>query len=142
MLGSATEPEADRLFYDGHCGFCHGTVRFVLARDHRAQPFQFAPLDGAAFRSRVPAARRAGLPDSIIVVTKDGAFLTRSAAVIYIGMQLGGVWRVLASIARLVPSPIRDAVYDVIARVRRHLVAMPDDVCPLVPPHLRARFER
>ena len=135
-----TEP--DRLFYDGHCGLCHAAVRFVLARDHRAHPFQFAPIDSDAFRTRVPEARRLSLPDSIVVVTRDGRLLTRYAAVIYVGLQLGGMWRALASIGGVVPSAIGDAAYDAVARVRRRLFASPADVCPMVPQHLRSRFER
>lgn len=135
-------PQPDRLFYDGHCGFCHGAVRFVLARDRRPTPFQFAPLDSDAFRSRVAEAQRAGLPDSIVVITNDGRLLTRFAAVLYIGSQLGRVWGALASIGRFVPRAIGDAAYDAVASVRRQLFAAPDDVCPIVPPQLRSRFER
>ena len=40
------EPEI--LYYDGDCGFCHRTVRFVIALD-RGEAFRFAPIDGSTF---------------------------------------------------------------------------------------------
>lgn len=130
----------EALFYDGHCGLCHRAVRFVLAEDPSGAAFRFAPLQGETFEQRVPPERRAELPDSIVVETHDGALLVRSAAFIHILRRLGGAWRVLAAILAVVPRPVRDAVYDFVARVRYRIFGRPDDVCPLVPPDLRKRF--
>jgi hypothetical protein len=33
-----------------------------------------------------------------------------------------------------------DAAYDLVARLRHRLFALPPDACPVTPPHLRARF--
>ena len=137
-LGAANEAES--LFYDGHCGLCHRAVRFVLAEDRDGEAFRFAPLQGETFERMVPAERRAGLPDSIVVETHEGALLVRSAAFIYILRRLGGGWRALAAILSLVPRVVRDAAYDFVARVRYRIFGRPDDVCPLVPPDLRKRF--
>jgi predicted DCC family thiol-disulfide oxidoreductase YuxK len=130
----------DWLLYDGACGLCHRSVRFVLAEDlfHR---FRFAPLGGTTARDLTSSADPATLPDSVIVVTEDGAILTRFAAVRYILRQLGGLWRVLWIVTAIVPSPLGNVGYDFIARVRHKLFAKPDDVCPLLPAHLRDRFE-
>lgn len=129
------------LFYDGHCGLCHRWVLFVLARDPAGKTFRFAPLQGERFRSLVSEAQRAGLPDSIVVRTAEERLLIRSAAVIYILRRLGGVWKVMAGLVALIPRPLRDAAYDFIARIRHRLFRRPDDVCPLIPPDLRSRFD-
>ena len=130
----------DTLFYDGNCGLCHGAVRFVLAEDPDGTALRFAPLDSDAFRAAVPADVRATLPDSLVVATADGRVLTRSAGVLHLGQRLGGIWRALATIAGIVPTRLLDAAYDAVARVRHRLFAKPKDACPLLPPHLRARF--
>jgi predicted DCC family thiol-disulfide oxidoreductase YuxK len=136
----ATGPRAERLFYDGDCGLCHRAVQFVLANDRQAV-FRFAPLDSELFRAAVPEATRAGLPDSMVVVTGTGAVLTRSAAVLHIMRLLGGWWRPLAAAASIVPEAIRDWAYDRVAAVRRRLFAKPTTVCPLLPDHLKGRFD-
>jgi predicted DCC family thiol-disulfide oxidoreductase YuxK len=41
----------------------------------------------------------------------------------------------------VVPRPVRDAVYDFVARVRFRIFGRRDEVCPVMPPELRARFD-
>ena len=127
------------VFYDGHCGLCHGFVRFLLRVD-RTRAFTFAPLQGETFTAAVPEAMRRELPDSIVVRTVDGRILVKSTAILYVLDTLGGGWRVLASLLRLVPRVVRDVGYDGIAAVRHRVFAPPPAACPLVPPDLRDRF--
>lgn len=129
------------LFYDGHCGLCHRTVKFVLKRDRAGNAFRFAPLQGQTFQRLVPPEQRAGLPDSIVVRREDGVLLARSDAFIYILRRLGEGWRAPAAILRVIPRPVRDAVYDLVARIRYGVFGRRDDLCPIVPADLRARFD-
>jgi predicted DCC family thiol-disulfide oxidoreductase YuxK len=129
------------VFYDGGCGLCHRAVRFAIAHDADGSRFRFASLDSEGFRRRVPAASRAGLPDSIVALTPDGTLLVRSAAVMHVLERVGGGWRVVAQLLRLVPRGVRDAGYDAVARVRYRLFRRPIEACPVTPPELRARFE-
>jgi len=129
------------VFYDGACGFCHRTVRFAIARDRDGSRFRFAALGGEAFRRLVPEPARAGLPDSIVVLTPDGRLLTRSAAVIHILERIGGSWRLSGGLLGLIPRAIRDLGYDGIARIRYRFFSKPLDTCPVTPPTLRKRFD-
>lgn len=133
--------KADELFYDGHCGLCHRTVRFVLAENSGNNAIRFAPLQGETFQALVPAEKRAGLPDSVVICTADGSLLARSDAVIHLLQRLGGGWRILAAILAVIPRVVRDAAYDFIARVRYRVFGKRQDLCPVVPPDLRARFD-
>ena len=136
------EPAAvERLFYDGSCALCHGAVRFVLARDPEGRAFRFAPLDSAAFRAVASDELRASLPDSLVLATEDGRLLTRSDAVLHLLGRLGGGWRVLAGWGGLVPRGLRDAAYDLVARVRYRVFGRKDDACPVIPPAQRSRFD-
>ena len=132
--------EADTVFYDGHCGLCHRTVRFLLARDKDGTRFRFAPLESETFRSSFSERERNEFPESLIVYTGSGEVLTRSTASLYLLRRLGGPWRLLGEVLRLFPVGMRDAVYDTIARLRHRLFPAPTEACPLVPPELRSRF--
>jgi predicted DCC family thiol-disulfide oxidoreductase YuxK len=135
------EPGAtDILFYDGHCGLCHGAVLFVLHRRPRGAGILFAPLQGETFQRLVPAAQRDALPDSLVVRTPEGEILTRSAGALHIGRRLGGVWRLLAALGWMVPRPLRDGLYGWIARHRKRWFGTREETCPLLPPELRPRF--
>jgi predicted DCC family thiol-disulfide oxidoreductase YuxK len=116
-------------------------VQFVL-RHEREHSLRFAPLEselGRAIRLRHPQVANI---DSMIWVDAGHAggerVLVRSAAGLRAAQYLGGPWR-LAALARLIPRPIRDAVYDLIAR-HRHRIVAGDEQCYLPPPSVRARF--
>jgi predicted DCC family thiol-disulfide oxidoreductase YuxK len=138
---SPAASNAEILFYDGHCALCHRAVKFVLRHDRSGKAFRFAPLQGVTFQSRVPAGARPGLPDSIVVLTEDGALLVRSNAFLHILRRLGGGWRILAGLLAVIPRPLRDVIYRFIARIRYRVFGTRDDLCPIVPLDLRARFD-
>jgi predicted DCC family thiol-disulfide oxidoreductase YuxK len=134
------DPKSEILFYDGHCGLCHGAVKFILRRD-RDGLFRFAPLQGKTFPECISPEQRASLPDSVVVLTANGNLLMRSDAFLHILRQVGGErWRMLANVIGIVPRGIRDAVYNFIARVRYRIFGRKDDLCPMIPPGLRDRF--
>lgn len=135
----ASQPEI--LFYDGHCGLCHRAVRFVLAEDRDGTWFRFAPLQGETFQKLVSAEQRRMLPDSVVVMTADGKLLARSDAFLHIFRRLGGGWKVLADTLSIVPRGLRDFVYDLVARVRYPIFGRREDLCPVMPPELRRRFD-
>ena len=100
------------VFFDGVCGLCNGFVDFLVQHDHDRR-LRYAPLQGetAATLTQLPRTL-----DSVVVV--DGQqVLTKSDAALTVLTLLGGPWR-LATLARVVPRSIRDAVYDTIARNR------------------------
>ena len=129
------------LFYDGHCGLCHRCVRLVLSEDRREDTIRLAPLQGAAFSEMVESSVRERLPDSIVLVTPAGEVLCRSAAVLELGRLLGGCWRMAAGISRVIPRPLADLVYRLVATIRHRLFGRPTEACPLIPDELRGRFD-
>lgn len=131
---------AEMIFYDGSCGLCHRAVCFVLAEDRDGNIFRFSPLKSERFNSTVDEEQRDGLPDSIVVRTAYGALLIKSGAMIHVGERLGGTWRLLARLLKVVPKSARDKVYDWIAGIRRRLFRDPTAACPLAPEHLRNRL--
>ena len=140
-LKPATTESPERIFYDGGCGLCHRSIRFVLAEDRTGTAFRFAPLKSETFQSAVAANTPEEMPDSIVVQTTDGKILIRSTAVLHILHRLGGVWRIIAVTARCIPRPLRDFAYSTVAKYRRRLFAKPTEACPLLPTDLRKRFD-
>jgi predicted DCC family thiol-disulfide oxidoreductase YuxK len=131
----------ERLFYDGSCALCHWAVRFVVSRDVRGDAFRFAPLASDAFGKATAAAGRADFPDSLVVETRDGRYLTKSAAVVHVMRRLPFPWPALAALARVVPPFLLDWVYDRVARSRYRLFGRTENACPVVPAELRSRFD-
>ena len=133
--------QTELIFYDGHCGLCHRSVQFVLRNDTSGNAFRFAPLQGDTFLRRVPISHRVGLPDTIVVLTGQGALLVRSDAFLHILRRLGGGWKFVATLLGVIPRPLRDGAYDFVARIRYRIFGKREDLCPIVPSEFRARFD-
>jgi len=129
------------IYYDGHCGFCHRWIKFVIFKD-RNNHFDFAPRESQHFKSEVPDEVQATLPRSILVSLESGAILTRSTASLYILKKLGGFYSFISWLGSLFPVFLRDCVYKLIAKIRHKLYAKPKDLCPLVPEEYVNRFKK
>ena len=104
------------LLFDGVCNLCNASVQWVLKHDKKAL-FRFAALQSATGQSLL---QRSGLSpenfDTVVLLDGDQVF-TRSDAALEISRRIGGVWSLLAAF-RILPRPIRNAVYDWVARHR------------------------
>ncbi|RMF76744.1 MAG: DUF393 domain-containing protein [Acidobacteria bacterium] len=132
--------EPDLVLFDGDCALCRRSVRFALVRDPDGSRFRFAPLGGSTARERLAPETLAALPDSLVVLRADGRLLLRSDAALRVLERCGGAWRALARAAALVPRPLRDALYDAVARRRHRLARRRGAVCPLPDDGHRGRF--
>jgi predicted DCC family thiol-disulfide oxidoreductase YuxK len=103
------------VLYDGSCGFCGWSVRWVLRRD-RHRVFRFAPLDSEPARLLLEWHGAAREPGTVMVLD-DGSAYTRGDAVLRVLRRLGGVWHLLR-VGALVPRPLRNTLYDRVARHR------------------------
>ena len=138
-LSSARGPV---LLYDGVCGFCNQTVQLLLRLDPRG-PLRFAALQ-SDYGQRV-VARHPSLKgvDSVVFVetSPDGGterVHVRSEAALRVASYLGGPWKIFLA-ARLLPTSLRDFLYDAFARNRYKLFGK-YDTCLLPAPEVRSRF--
>ena len=129
--------EGSIIVFDGECVLCSANARFVLRFDRQAR-FRLA-----AVQSPVGAdiCRRFGIdsddPTTLIVLEGDRA-LTDSAAVFAIWRGLGWPWRIATMLA-IVPRPVRDAAYRLVARNRYRLFGRRDR-CWMPAPEYRHRL--
>ena len=127
----------DVVVFDGVCNLCNRSVRFILR--HEAEPrFQFAPLQSSA-GARLLRQRNFSVDDlRTFVLVSDERTYVRSDAAIRIARHLKGGWKLLGFL-RIVPRPLRDWVYDVVARNRYRWFGR-TDTCMVPTPELRSRF--
>jgi len=105
------------VFFDGICGLCNHFVDWVLPRDHR-RALRFSPLQGQTAKERLPpeTLEVAESLRSVLVLDANGVH-QKSAAVLRVMRYLGWPWRGFLIFA-LVPRPLRDAIYDYVAKNR------------------------
>ncbi|MGC6423381.1 MAG: thiol-disulfide oxidoreductase DCC family protein [Lentimonas sp.] len=115
------------LFYDGDCGICTRSVRFLLKRDVH-QRLRFAPLQGTTAQSLLPEGLRKEL-STAVYRRKEGEIHLRSSAVFHALIDSGSWWRIPAKVALHIPTRLRNACYDWVACNRERL--SPRGACEL-----------
>jgi predicted DCC family thiol-disulfide oxidoreductase YuxK len=128
-------PDDDVILYDGVCVFCSRWVRFVAARD-TAQRFRFTAIQ-SGYGTRLAQAFDiiAEDPDSNAVIHGGKVFFKSDAALTVLSNLPG--WRWVRALRR-VPKPVRDAVYDLVARNRYRIFGKYEE-CFVLDVELRAR---
>lgn len=112
------------LLYDGDCGLCHKSVRFLYKRDKKHQ-FTFVPLHSSlgkklTTKSEIDTKR----VDSIILIEQDVAYFIKSRAILKSIYALGGFWKI-SYLLMYVPVCPGDFIYDQIAKIRSKWFSKP-----------------
>ena len=127
------------LLFDGVCNLCDASVQFVMRHDPDER-FRFASLQSQAAK---PYLDRAGLSAdylaSLVLVDERGEVHVGSDAALGVGRRLEAPWSGLAAAGAVVPKPVREAVYRLVAK-HRYRVFGQKDACRLPTPEERARF--
>ena len=134
-------PEQPVVLYDGVCGFCNHAVQFLLSVDRREE-LRFAALEGDFAHDVIGRHPELAGVDSVVYVenpgTKRERVLVRSDAALRVITHADRPWRWL-KVARAIPRPVRDRLYDGFAAIRYRVFGKLD-TCPLPSPEVRARF--
>ena len=136
-------PESNPIIlYDGVCGLCNRLVQFVLKRDQRDY-FRFASLQSNMASTTLQRHDRDPQDlDTVYVVVDYGQpaerLLARSDAIMFLLNRLGGVWK-LATLGKVLPRSVRDAMYELVA-TNRYRVFGKFESCMLPEPKHRAKF--
>jgi predicted DCC family thiol-disulfide oxidoreductase YuxK len=127
------------VLFDGVCNLCNGTVQFIIRRDPQGR-FRFASQQSEAGRELLRKhglLEVGGVAQSIVVLEGERVYLESDAA-LRILYRLGGAWR-LAHALWIVPRPLRDWIYRLVARNRYRLFGRREQ-CMIPTPELRQRF--
>ncbi len=123
--------------FDGVCNLCNGTVNFIIDHDPDRH-FRFAPLQSEPGRALL---EKHGLPaerlETFVLVEGERAY-TRSSAALRVVRRLGWPWR-LGYVFIVVPRPLRDLAYNLVAKYRYSLFGR-RDTCRVPTAELRSRF--
>ena len=101
------------------------------------EKFQFAPLQGTTAQTLLTPADTEDLNTMVLWIA--GRTYRKSAAAVRVLWQLGPGWQMLGTLLWLIPLPLRNLGYSLVAKNRYRLFGK-SETCRMPTPHERLRF--
>ena len=125
------------ILFDGVCNLCNGFVQFCIKNDTTGK-LRYASLQSDIGQELLGQFGLKGAPISTVVLIEEKRHFTKSTAGLRIMRHFGGLWQLLY-ILMIVPKPIRNFVYDYIAKNRYKWFGQQES-CWIPTPELQSRF--
>lgn len=125
------------VLFDGVCNLCNSIVQFTIKRDPKGK-FKFAALQSEKGQALL---KKFDLPtddfNSFVFINGNKYFL-KSSAGLHVLKELGGVYK-LFYVFIILPIPLRDFIYNMIAKTRYRFFGK-RDTCMIPTPDINHRF--
>ena len=132
------EENKNIILFDGVCNLCNGFIQFVIKRD-TADTFRYASLQSEIGKKLLgERGIDSNSIDSVVLIESGVAYYIKSDAALQIGSHLKG-FRTISRILYLIPSALRNIIYDLIARYRYAWFGK-KDACMIPTPELQSKF--
>ena len=118
------------ILFDGVCNLCDAAVQYIIKYD-KSDVFRFVSLQSELGQRLL---KHIGIQsdkmDSIVLYEPGIAYYYKSSAALEIAKNLQGIFT-LATLFRLLPSGIRDLLYDYVAKNRYKWYGKKESCCVL-----------
>lgn len=125
------------LLFDGVCNLCSTAVQFIIKQDKKAC-FRFASLQSETGQKLLQKFKLPTDDITTMVLVEGDKYYTHSTAGLRNAWHMGGLWRIFYLFI-IIPKPIRDGVYNWIARNRYRWFGQSES-CMIPTAELKARF--
>ena len=125
------------LLFDGVCNLCNASVQWVLLHDRKGI-FHFAALQSDTGQALLRQWGRSTEDFDTVVLVDGDRLLLHSDVPLEIVRRLGGWWKLLY-VFKIVPRPVRNAIYGWVARNRYRWFGKRQE-CMLPRPEWKNRF--
>ncbi len=125
------------IVFDGVCNWCNAWINFTIDHDPQGK-FKLGTLQSEQAEQILQALQLSTEDFETFLLLERTHVFTKSTAVLRIARHLSGLWPLLYLFI-VVPRPLRDAIYDIVARNRYKLMGKAE-TCRVPTPDERARF--
>lgn len=137
-VSSSQESVKAVMVYDGVCYLCNTAVNFIIRRDTQNK-FLFTPMQSKYAKVLMAQYGVEHLADDTFILIKDGRCFFQSDAALEISKDFSGMWRAFRGF-KVLPKPIRDFFYRLIAKNRYQLFGKAD-ACMMPCADVKAKFK-
>ena len=125
------------LLFDGVCNLCDGFVQFVIKKDPKGI-FRFAALQSEVGIKVLEQYQQEKADLSTVILVDKGKIYTHSDVALQVVRHLGGLWSIFYLFV-VIPRPLRDHIYNWIAKNRYHWFGKKQE-CMIPTPDIQSRF--
>lgn len=125
------------ILFDGVCNFCNFWVNFIIKRDTR-RIFKFASLQSEAGTELAEGFSINEKDIDSVILIQNGKYFVKSEAALRIVKELSIPWKIFFYL-KIIPLPIRDFLYDIIAK-NRYVIFGKRDSCRIPSDEDKNRF--
>jgi predicted DCC family thiol-disulfide oxidoreductase YuxK len=129
--------ESPVILFDGVCNLCSGFVQVMIRIDKKGQ-FKFASIQSDYGQKALQKFKLPTEEISTVVMVDRERVYTHADVALQIALRLGGLWRLFA-VFYLIPRPLRNLIYNWVARNRYRWFGQKES-CMIPTPELKNRF--
>lgn len=129
--------EKQLLLFDGVCNLCNRSVQTVIRFDKKDK-FLFAALQSKTGKEKLGQFKLSTQHFDTFILIQQNNIYFKSSAALKVLKELGGLWSLLY-IFIVIPKPIRDGIYTIIAKNRYRFFGKKDS-CMVPTPETTKRF--
>jgi predicted DCC family thiol-disulfide oxidoreductase YuxK len=122
------------ILFDGVCNMCVWSIQFIISRDTK-DVFRFASMQSLEGQKIL---QKYSLDINSIILIHNGNVKHGSSAVLHILYHLNTIWKFLI-IFYIIPYPIRDLLYAMIAKTR-YIIFGKRDKCIVPDASINSKF--
>ena len=116
----------DVLFLDGDCGLCHGLAFFMDDRLAIDSDISYRPIQSAEVQDIILNFTDSQQKADTVYLIRANKVYIRSSAAIRCLLYLKWYWKLWFPILWLIPLPVRDTIYRMIAMSRYQIFKKPE----------------
>ena len=116
----------DFLLLDGDCGLCHRLAFFMDSRLANDADIAYRPIKSNDAQKLIQAFPIWQQRLDTVYLIRNGRSYIRSAAAIRCLLYLRWYWKIWFYILWIIPLPIRDVLYQFVAKFRHYIFKMPE----------------
>jgi len=132
-----TNRQTSIILFDGVCNLCNNSVNFIISRDLHKH-FKFAALQSPTGQRLLQENDLHPRQLETFILIEEGQVYSRSSAALQVAKRLNKPWPLLY-VCKLMPVPIRDRIYNLVAKHRYRLFGK-RETCMVPTSDVKERF--
>ena len=120
------DKDTNVLLLDGDCGLCHRLAMFMDKNLDSVKKIKFQPIESSSSQELIKTFPKNQQNMDTVYLYMDGKSYTRSSAAIRCLLFLKWYWKIWFPFVWIVPLPLRNFVYKIIANNRHRIFSKPE----------------